>query len=153
MSYWTYVNGTVRIDSEKKISDKDFEQIFGKICIWDSPQEVWDDWENHREDYLPMGSEGSLIYRPRLMTRIPNSNYPYRYKVKICGNLRSFSNWHIIYNWIKKCENTLVAMSNSSINRFETQFDITARCDFMGTYKYFHEDYGYKEPFFYKKEK
>ena len=64
MSNWTHVAGIIRIDGLRcldNVLDKpDFDEIIGKECLWESPEEVWDDAKKNPEKYLPMGSEGSL---------------------------------------------------------------------------------------------
>ena len=77
MSFWTYVNCLVKIDSKEKI--KDFSEIFGKEVDFNSADEVWEDAYENPYYYLPRGSEGSLNIVSKLVTRVPNSNYPYRY--------------------------------------------------------------------------
>ena len=143
MSYWTHVNCVVRIDSKNKIEN--FYEIFGKECLWESSNEVWQDAREHPEDYLPIGSEGSLTLTSRLLTKVNNSNYPYRYRVIISGALRDFMNWYKIQNWINESNDKL-----SRIHGAVARIELYATCDALGMFSWTHEDYAYKDPFFYK---
>ena len=141
MSYWTDVDCIVKIDSKEPIEN--FTDIFGKECRWESPKEVWDDMANNPDMYLPSGNEGTLCLKTRLMTRVPSSKYPYRYKCKVFGNLRQFTSWHILIEWL---ESSLKKIQGDA----QTCAKIHAYCDYMGEYFWSHTDYGYNDPYFYK---
>ena len=141
MSCWSYVNSVVKINSTEPI--KDFFIIFGKECLWESPNETWDDAYHHPDQYLPIGSEGSLYLKSRLMTRIPSSKYPYRYKITIEGSLRDFTSWKKLISWFEKSLQKIPGKTQISAS-------INAECDYNGVYNWSHTDYGYKDPFFYK---
>ena len=114
MGIWTHVNCTVKVDCKNKIDE--FYQYFGKEIVYrvnsdnyrdketyqidweryyaDSQKEfvvikqLWDEYKQHPELFLPVGSEGSLHLESRLTTVVKNTVYPYRYKVMIYGGLR-----------------------------------------------------------------
>lgn len=64
MSQWLQVAAIVRIDDIRRnqVSVEEakemFEKSFGKECSWEHGD--FEDAYNHPENYLPMGSEGSL---------------------------------------------------------------------------------------------
>ena len=64
MSNWTHVVGTIRIDCLRGLyeyEDKpNFDEIFGKECRWIDDNSIWNDAEENPQNFLPMGSEGSL---------------------------------------------------------------------------------------------
>lgn len=99
MSNWTHVAGIIRVDGLSKI---DFDEIIGKECLFESPEEVWDDMEEHPDNYLPMGSEGSL---QKIIWENPDKNCLASYTVSIFGDLRDHYSTSDIIEWFKKkCE-------------------------------------------------
>ena len=111
MSNWTHVSGIVRLDSMRGMSGwlkdgikdddyslDDFYKVFGKECLFESPIEVWRDMDENPNDYLPMGSEGSL----KLSTWTnPQECHSFSYVVSICGDLRDHDNADMIIEWFK----------------------------------------------------
>ena len=102
MSNWTHVAGVIRIDDlrfdETKIPD--FDKIFGKALRWE------DDWpediELKKEEYLPLGSEGSLEMSVHVNEDIQCMA---AYVVTIFGDLRDHDSPDEIINWFKeKCD-------------------------------------------------
>ena len=90
MSNWCYVTGSVRVRGER-----DWDEVFGKECLWESPEEVWDDRKKHPDDYMPMGSEGSLHKSV--------VHHDEGYTVSIGGNLRDVWGVEDIELWFSEC--------------------------------------------------
>lgn len=102
MSVWTHVAATVRIDDFRFSDDKplpDWDEIFGKECFFESPEEVWDDCEAHPEKYLPCGSEGTLQKTAWIN---PDSHETAAYTVTIFGDLRDYENPKDVIEWFRK---------------------------------------------------
>lgn len=102
MSTWTHVAATVRID-DFRFSDNqtipDWDEIFGKECLFKSPREVWDDCYEHPEKYLPCGSEGTLQKTAWIN---PDSHMIAAYTVTIFGDLRDYDSPDKIIEWFKE---------------------------------------------------
>ena len=113
MSIWTHVASIIRIDSFRLLDDslskstkELFLDIFGKECHWESPEEIWIDAENHPENYLPMGSEGSLKMS---IWKNPSRSSMAAYTVSIFGDLRDYDDLNAIKTWFKTaCDKVLV---------------------------------------------
>ena len=104
MSNWTHVAGIIRVDAFRFGNDitKDFDKIIGKECLWDSPTEVWDDADDNPDEYLPMGSEGSL---QKSIWINPDKHSMDSYTISIFGDLRDHDNVKEIIDWFKeKCK-------------------------------------------------
>lgn len=119
MSNWTHVAGIIRIDG---LGFVDFDKLLGKECLWESPEEVWDDMRNNPDDYLPMGSEGSL---KKSIWINPDEHSIAAYTVSIFGDLRDHNSAKEIVDWFKKkCEgfwirNAVITVQNE-LNGTET---------------------------------
>ena len=114
MSWWTQVNceilSPVEIDMDKvfgkklkfpdscvppyelyKADKKKYEEEYDRIV--QKVKEAWDDYEKNPDEYLPVGSEGSL------------SSTEYKshgtYVYHICGSLRDRSDDHEIVKWFQ----------------------------------------------------
>lgn len=101
MSMWTHVAATVRIDDFRFSDDQtipDWDEIFGKECLFDSPEEVWDDYYSQPEAYLPCGSEGTLHKTAWIN---PNSCKLAAYTITIFGDLRDYDSPKKIVDWFK----------------------------------------------------
>jgi hypothetical protein len=112
MSNWIHVCGIVRID-DFRLEDNDvldFDEIFGKECLFKSPEEVWDEQYKHPERFLPMGSEGSL--RKSVWIN-PDISHMAAYTVSIFGDLRDRDNCDKIINWFKR----IVTNKNLSVRQ------------------------------------
>lgn len=89
MSQWLQVAAIARIDDfrENSVSVEEatemFEKIFGKECSWEHGD--FEDAFNHPENYLPMGSEGSLTMSVWVD---PDISSLAAYTVSIFGSLR-----------------------------------------------------------------
>ena len=105
MSCWTHVAGVMRIDSlrldELEGSDNsvDFDKLIGKECLFDDDDSVWKEQEEHPENFLPMGSEGSL--RKSVWIN-PDPSHVAAYTVSIFGDLRDHYSAQSIIDWFKK---------------------------------------------------
>jgi len=100
MSNWTHVAAIIRVDGLPFFGKyKDWDKIFGKECLWKSDRSVWDDMEEHPEDYLPHGSEGSL--RKSVWVN-PDESSMAAYTISIFGDLRHHDNIDGIIDWFNK---------------------------------------------------
>lgn len=99
MSVWTHVAGIIRID-DIRLGDTlpDFDKLIGKECQWESPMEIWDDINENPQDYLPMGSEGSL---EKSIWINPDKSCMSSYTVSIFGDLRDYEDSENIIEWFK----------------------------------------------------
>lgn len=101
MSAWVHVAAIARIDYIPVLNDGaevDFDKAFGKECLWDSDRSVWYDAKYNKDDYLPMGSEGSL--RKTVWVN-PHKNHADQYTVSIFGDLRNVTDGQWIIDWFK----------------------------------------------------
>ena len=115
MSNWTHVAAIVRLNyiTFDDSYELDFEEIFGKECLFDSSWETWEDAEKHRDKYLPMGSEGSLQMSVWVN---PNKSHAARYTVSIFGDLRDHESAEEIAEWFKqKCEDSSLSVREACI--------------------------------------
>ena len=121
MSIWTHVTGSVRFvdfavqDGAVSEFDRDYYYIFGKECTCHSSKDVRKDARQNPDDYMPMGSEGSLR---RSMYNAGNCVI-----VSVFGDLRDYSRPEEIINWFKK---SLKILNDECIIR---QAVITVVCD------------------------
>lgn len=132
MSIWTHVAGVIRIDDFRMNSQHpNFDSLIGKECLWDSNGSVWEDQEKLPENYLPMGSEGSL---QKSVWVNPKTNSLAAYTVTIFGDLRDYSNPDGIIEWFKnKCKE----INKKYIIR---QATITAETEFIKTVNWTYEE-------------
>lgn len=99
MSNWTHVAGIIRVDCIHGMSDEpDFNQVFGKEIHFGSPSEEWDNYDEHPNEYLPAGSEGSLTINIWVN---PNHSHISAYTVSIFGDLRDHDSPGEIIEWFK----------------------------------------------------
>lgn len=106
MSNWTHVAAVARICYIPFLDEAApvFEKIFGKELLWESPEELWAEAEEHPEKFLPLGSEGSLR-----MTVWENQikNEACHYTVTIFGDPRSYERAQDAVDWFKEKLKTL----------------------------------------------
>ena len=152
MSNWTHVIASVRLDSWRgmegnlvegiKDTDytlEDFHKVFGKECLWESSNEIWEDAEEHPDKYLPMGSEGSLQLS---MWTNPKKHCSFSYVVTIFGDLRNHDSASEIVEWFK---NKINEIENDEYNNLSIrQAVITAYNERNGS-KTWYWDYGSEE--------
>ena len=106
MSNWTHVAAVARIcyipflDGAAPV----FEKIFGKELLWESPEELWEEAEEHPEKFLPIGSEGSLRMT---VWENPIKSEACHYTVTIFGDLRSYERAQDAVDWFKEKLKTL----------------------------------------------
>lgn len=96
MSAWTHVAAIVRVDGW--VTNDDMTKIFGKECLWNSDEKVWDDMQKDMAAYLPAGSEGTL--HMTVWINPDASSFP-RYTVSIFGDLRDYWNGLDIIDWFR----------------------------------------------------
>ena len=100
MSTWTHVAGVVRIDGILGMGpEPDWDDIFGKECLWEADPEVWHDLDKHPEKYMPCGSEGTL---QKVVWTNPEKSCMAAYTVGIFGDLRDWYDIDAIITWFKK---------------------------------------------------
>ena len=99
MSDWLHVAAIARID-DIRFNDAvfDAEAYFGKSCLWNDDEEVWDDVTVNPENYLPMGSEGSLQLYQWVN---PDPSAMAAYDIMIFGDLRDVDDIDLIIEWFK----------------------------------------------------
>lgn len=115
MSNWTHVAGVVRIDAIRLpgFDELDIEKHFGKECYWDSPVSVWDDARENPDNYLPMGSEGSLS---KSVWINPDLHDVSSYTVTVFGDLRDHDSPDEIIEWFKeKCKGIAVRQATITV--------------------------------------
>ena len=107
MSNWLHVAAIVRIDSfgglfedESECLTKEMDSIknvFGRQLLFDD-HKAWEEYREHPERFLPMGSEGSLQMSLWIN---PKDYMTARYTVSIFGDLRDRFNCQSIIDWFK----------------------------------------------------
>ena len=118
MSNWTHVAGVMRIDALRFDDPYDFKSYFddliGKQCLYNDDERVWKDKDKHPNEYLPMGSEGSL---QKHIWINPDKSCLAAYTVTIFGDLRDHDNPQEIVDWFKeKCENLNIRQATISVD-------------------------------------
>ena len=103
MSSWLHVAAVMRIDDirvDDDHKDPNFDKLIGKECLYTSSVSRWKDVKKHPENYLPMGSEGSL--RKSVWIN-PDKSHCAAYTVTIFGDLRDRyeSDADMIISWFK----------------------------------------------------
>ena len=101
MSTWTHVAGVVRVDAigMGMATEVNWDDIFGKECLWEADPEVWKDADEHPEKYMPCGSEGTL---QKTVWTNPEKSSMAAYTVGIFGDLRDWYDIDVIVEWFKK---------------------------------------------------
>lgn len=100
MSNWTHVAAIVRVDGLDFDVEKLAVQVFGKQCLWEDDTSVWEDQELHPDEYMYMGSEGSL--KMSVWTN-PKKNCLAAGTISIFGDLRGEDTAGAVVEWFKKC--------------------------------------------------
>lgn len=103
MSQWTHVNASFRIDSFGRVDDDLIVDVFGKTVEYKNMYnlEYDDDFEvKNKEQYLPMGSEGSL---EMTIWHNPDTSCIGSTTVSVFGDLRDFGSFDEIEKWFNKC--------------------------------------------------
>ena len=114
MSIWSHVAAIVRVDDLRfpGESEPNWDDIFGKECLFDMHPEVWDDAYEHPEKYLPMGSEGTL---QKSVWVNPDKSCMAAYTVSIFGDLRDHTDVDGVINWFKDIVINKVCTRQASI--------------------------------------
>lgn len=99
MSRWTHVAGIIRIDDLPFLGENNWMEYFGKEVHFSSPMDVWKDLDEHPEDYLPTGSEGSLHSS---LWKNPDDHSLAAYTLMIFGDLRDYDTPEKIIEWFKE---------------------------------------------------
>lgn len=106
MSNWTHVSAVFRVDDWGILfggKPFDFDEIFGKEVIWndDNFHEFCEEMKyasDHQDEYLPLGSEGSL--HKSVWTNQDTSAVA-KYTVTVWGDLRDHDSIEEIEKWFK----------------------------------------------------
>lgn len=115
MSYWTHVNGSIRINHIRFEEEDtlDFDEIFGKE--WD-----YGEWDKAEEEYcLPSGSEGSL---KKSVWVNPELHSVPAYVVTIFGDLRDVESEYEFDEWLNKITETIGLAIRSLIFRVDIDY-------------------------------
>ena len=100
MSNWTHVAAIFRVDGF--YHDYDFTKIFGKELNFNDSIGKRAESETHPEQFLPLGSEGSLKMS---IWENPDYSCVAAYTVSIFGDLRDHNSIDEIINWFdEKCK-------------------------------------------------
>ena len=124
MSQWLQVAAIARIDDfrDSPVSAEDatkmFEKVFGKECSWEHGD--FEDAFEHPENYLPMGSEGSLTMSVWVDLDISSLA---AYTVSIFGSLRDRGSDDAdeIIDWFKNKVSSV--MTRNAIIDIGVEFD------------------------------
>lgn len=101
MSNWTHVAAIFRVNG---FADNitDFTKIFGKELNFYDPIEKWNEADEHPEQFLPLGSEGSLQMS---VWENPDTEDITAYTVSVFGDLRDHHSIEKIIKWFdEKCK-------------------------------------------------
>lgn len=100
MSNWSHVSSVIRIDAFRFDDElPDFDSLIGKELNYHDPTEKWEDAEKFPNEYLPMGSEGSLC---KSIWINPDVSCLAAYTVTIFGDLRNHDDPDEIITWFKE---------------------------------------------------
>ena len=100
MSNWTHVAAIFRVDA--LCHDYNFTEMFGKELNFNDSIDKWWESQEHPEQFLPLGSEGSLNMS---VWENPDSSYLAAYTVSVFGDLRDHNSINEIINWFdEKCK-------------------------------------------------
>ena len=132
MSTWTHCAGIIRVNAIRlnKNDILDFDSIVGKECLFDDDISVWEDMDEHPENYMPCGSEGSLH---KSIWVNPDTDCLAAFTVSVFGDLRDYSDVDAIKTWFIGVCNKL----------FVREAVITIGCDINEdtiVYRYSKED-------------
>ena len=103
MSQWTHVNAIFRLDSSEKIEDEEIISIFGKAIDYEHMGDVEYDEDcnvKNIEQYLPMGSEGTLEIN---IWHNPHKSDLASTTVSVFGDLRDYASFEEIEKWFNRC--------------------------------------------------
>lgn len=104
MSNWSHVAGIIRVDDIQCLYKDDFnvsniiKAFIGKEIDLDSPEELWEEYDNNPDDFMPSGSEGSLNSCIHVN---PDKSCMAAYVVSVFGDLRDHDDPDGIVEWFK----------------------------------------------------
>ena len=126
MSTWTHVAAVFRIDGLKvdlygamingRVRPR-WDEVTGRAIhecevLTDDSYELrwnaddWKDYDEHQEQFMPTGSEGSL---QRLVWENPDTSCMARYTVTVFGDLRDYNDQQAIHEWFDGvCEKCII---------------------------------------------
>lgn len=103
MSTWTHVAAIFRVDRLPFMPRPDWDAVFGRECLFESPSSIWDELEADPGAFMPCGSEGTLR---KVIWENPDKSEMAGYAVSVFGDLRDFSDIEGIDVWFQgSCEN------------------------------------------------
>ena len=116
MSNWIHVAGIIRADSVRTSEEfpPDFDEIVGREVLWRELREKGKDAREHPDEYLPMGSEGSLR---KTVWINPDNSCADTYTISIFGDLRNRDSNTAIIDWFKKlCKKFWIRQAVITVN-------------------------------------
>lgn len=130
MSNWTHVAGIIRIDSMRYFeNDLNFDDIFGKECLFESSEETWNELYKYPERFLPSGSEGTL---QKSVWINKNKSFCAAYTVSIFGDLRDHDNPQEIIDWFERLINENDLWVRNAVITVENEWNGTMTWTWMG---------------------
>lgn len=105
MSVWTSVAGIARIDCVKcmispaELLKDALKEHFGKEVHYHDDHDIWRDYDEHPEEFLPCGSEGSLRID---IWENSDPSHAAAFTVSIFGDLRDYEDDNGIIEWFKE---------------------------------------------------
>lgn len=92
MSQWTHVNGSIRVDTIRRVMpDLDFVSLF-KTCTFNSSPEEW------AACNVPCGSEGSIQFN---IWDNPDKAHLAAYTINFFGDLRDYDDEKELVKWLQ----------------------------------------------------
>lgn len=103
MSIWTHVAGVIRIDgiygvTEEIGSEAMLDRLVGKVLDFNDELDRWHDADEHPEEFMPLGCEGSL---KRSLWINPHMNAMARYTLSVFGDLRDYHDVNAVVEWFR----------------------------------------------------
>lgn len=121
MSTWTHVAGIIRAYGVQNWEpDHDWDSIVGKECLWGSSRETWKDADEHPEEYMPCGSEGTL---QKSIWVNPDKSDMNSYVISVFGDLRDWYDVDAIVVWFKKIVKNKLSVRSAVITVINTLDD------------------------------
>lgn len=119
MSTWTHVTGIIRAYSiQDMVPERDWDSVIGKECLWGSNSERWKDADEHPEEYMPCGSEGTL---QKSIWVNPDKSDVNSYVISVFGDLRDWDDVDPIIEWFKKLVKEKLWVRSAVITVISTQ--------------------------------
>ncbi len=101
MSIWTHVAAVIRVDCFRYPNEDrfNFDNFVGKEIHFKDDEEKWDYAEEHKDEFMPFGSEGGLT---KVIWENPDKNAVPSYTITIFGDLRDYNELDEIIEWFKR---------------------------------------------------